>query len=345
MERRKCPVFVIGCHRSGTNLLYDTLMSAGGFAIYRGYLPVYKLLIPRVGRLDKLENRKKLLQIWLRSKGFRRSGLDAGELSVRVERECRNGGDFIRITMDEIARVQGAFRWAVYDPDNVHHVPKIKAEIPEALFVHLVRDGRDIALSLRKMGGFRPLPWDRASRSLQSTAIYWEWIVRTGRRYGRVISSDYIEVHYEELVTQPRAVLKQIGQFLDHDLDYENIRAANLGRLRESNSSFRGEEPELRQQNPVGRWKKKLSPEEVASLEAVVGTCLEDLGYELVTTAENRKVGIEEIWMRMVYLIYLNSKLWLKTRTQAGRLASLAELELTDALPQAASVHREISMP
>src|SRR6266404_9206815 len=61
MDRSRRPVFVMGCHRSGTNLLYDTLLSAGGFAVYRGYLPVYKLLIPRVGRLDKLENRKKLL--------------------------------------------------------------------------------------------------------------------------------------------------------------------------------------------------------------------------------------------------------------------------------------------
>ena len=219
MERRKCPVFVIGCHRSGTNLLYDTLMSAGGFAIYRGYLPVYKLLIPRVGRLDKLENRKKLLQIWLRSKGFRRSGLDAGELSVRVERECRNGGDFIRITMDEIARVQGALRWAVYDPDNVHHVPKIKAEIPEALFVHLVRDGRDIALSLRKMGGFRPPPWDRASRSLQSIAINWEWMVQQGRQHGAgdPVRLDGSSLRY--LIGEPRQTLKNLSRFLDHDLN------------------------------------------------------------------------------------------------------------------------------
>ena len=48
-ERKRRPVFVMGCHRSGTNLLYDTLLSAGGFAIYRGSLPLYELLIPRFG--------------------------------------------------------------------------------------------------------------------------------------------------------------------------------------------------------------------------------------------------------------------------------------------------------
>src|SRR5213080_1339511 len=83
-DRKKCPVFVMGCHRSGTNLLYDTLLSAGGFTIYRGYLPVYKMLIPRFGRLDRVQNRKKLMQTWLRSKGFRRSGLDAEQLRGKI---------------------------------------------------------------------------------------------------------------------------------------------------------------------------------------------------------------------------------------------------------------------
>src|SRR5580658_440901 len=104
VERKLRPVFVIGCHRSGTNLLYDTLLSAGGFAVYRGYLPVYKMLIPRCGSLSKPENRKKLMEIWLRSKGFRKSGLDSEQLTARVLRDCRTGGDFIRAVMDEIAR-------------------------------------------------------------------------------------------------------------------------------------------------------------------------------------------------------------------------------------------------
>src|SRR5215467_27950 len=140
-DRSKCPVFVVGCHRSGTNLLYDTLLSAGGFAVYRGYLPVHKILIPRVGSLNKLENRRKAMDLWLRSKGFRRSGLDARKLTDQVLGQCRNGGDFIRLTMDEIARNQNVNRWAVYDPDALFHVQRIKADIPDALFVHIIRDG------------------------------------------------------------------------------------------------------------------------------------------------------------------------------------------------------------
>ena len=145
MSRNRRPVFVMGCHRSGTNLLYDTLLSAGGFAIYRGYLPVYEKLIPRFGSFSNPENRRRAIETWLRSEGFRRSGLNAQKLSAEMMATCTNGGEFIRSVMGEVAKSQGATRWAAYNPDSALHIPRIKADIPEALFIHIIRDGRDIA--------------------------------------------------------------------------------------------------------------------------------------------------------------------------------------------------------
>ena len=330
-ERRASPVFVVGCHRSGTNLLYDTLLSAGGFAVYRGYLPVYKTLIPRFGNLGKLHNRRNAVQAWLKSKGFRRSGLDAGALASKLLAECRTGGDFMRIVMDEITHIQNAQRWALYDPDNVLRIDKIKADIPQALFVHMIRDGRDIALSLNKMGGFQPLPWDRGSQKLQATGMYWEWMVRRGRFLGRQIPADYIEIHYEDLVGEPERVLKSLGQFIEHDLDYARIRQVSLGRLSESNSSFREEK---QQSSPVNRWKEKLSKDEVKRLETLVGACLEDCGYPLTIPEASRTAGFQERWMRSFYPRYLNAKFWLKMETPAGRMASLSELEMDNSLPE-----------
>lgn len=329
IERKRSPVFVMGCHRSGTNLLYDTLLSAGGFAIYRGYLPVYKVLIPRFGRLDRLENRKRMMATWLRSKGFRRSGLDAAELTENVLANCRSGGDFLKITMDEVARRQNVARWAVYDPDTVLHLPSIKRDIPEALFVHIIRDGRDIALSLRKMGGFNPFPWARGSRSLEETALYWEWMVHKGRHYGRSIAKDYVEIRYENLVAEPRRTLKVLGEFLDHDLDYDRIQGSALGRVSETNSSFREEATDSRF-NPVERWKQRLSHEQVVALESLVGNTLEEVGYQLTTSGQERKPGLRDRCLRAVYPGFLESKLWLKMKTPLGRLTSLSTLELSD---------------
>lgn len=327
--RGRCPVFVVGCHRSGTNLLYDTLLSAGGFAVYRGYLPIYKTLIPRFGRIDRLENRRKIVRTWIRSKGFRRSGLDARKLEQDLLAKCSSGGDFLRVVMDEVARDQGAARWAVYDPDNLLFIPQIKADIPEALFVHIVRDGRDIALSLKKMGGFRPLPWDK-SGSLEATALYWRWMVENGRLHGQLFPRDYTEIRYEDLVLEPLRTLETIGQFLGHDLNIDRIRSSQLGRLSESNSSFLGESNNS-PVNPVGRWRERLSRQEIASLEALVGPCLKSSGYELTATT-NQKPGLRHAMKRFLYPAFLTGKMWLKTSTPAGRWTNLSALELTESL-------------
>ncbi len=232
--------------------------------------------------------------------------------------------------MDSVAESQGVPRWAAYDPDNVLHVERLKASIPNALFLHIIRDGRDIALSLKKMGGFRPLPWDRGeTRSLVATALYWEWMVRNGREHGQRFPADYLEVHYEDLITNPREVLQKVGGFLDHDLDYDRIKNAGLGRVSETNSSFR-EEGGVEKLKPLGRWKERLSHRDVAAIEAAVGECLEQTGYPLSLAEEERTPGAREWATRALYQSFLNTKMWLKLNTPTGRMVNLSVLELED---------------
>jgi len=318
----------MGCHRSGTNLLYDTLLSAGGFAIYRGSLPVFETLIPRFGSMEDPDNREKLLRTWLRSKGFRRTGLSVEPLASHLLDRCRNGGDFVREVMNAVAQSQRAQRWVAYDPDNVLHAERLKGSIPNALFLHIIRDGRDIALSLKKMGGFRPLPWDRSeSKSLVATALYWEWMVRNGRDAGRRFPPDYMEIHYEDLVSRPREILEKLGRFLDHDLDNDRIQSTGLGRLSESNSSFRDETNEEKV-NPIERWRQRLSRADIAAIEAAVGECLEQTGYVLSSPQADRKAGIGVDAKRALYKNFLKTKMWLKMNTPAGRWVDLSVLEL-----------------
>lgn len=329
-QRSRRPVFVTGCHRSGTNLLYDILLASGGFAVYRGYIPVYKTLIPHFGSLENIHNRKRIIDTWIRSKGFARSGLEAQELVPKLLAGTHNGGDFLRIIMGEIAQKQDVDRWAVYDPDNLVRIPSIKADIPDALFIHIIRDGRDIALSLRKMGGFTPFPWSRQTRGLLETALYWEWMVRKGRAYGREIPSDYIEIHYENLVNDPAATLAQLSKFLDQDLAYERVRQDGLER--KSNSSFL-DEMKPGADSPVNRWKQRLSPAEVLTLERHVGSCLVEFGYELSVREEQGKTHWWQAGTAALYRSLLDTKLWLKHNTPMSRLANLSELELTEQAP------------
>jgi hypothetical protein len=134
-------------------------------------------------------------------------------------------------------------------------------------------------------------------------------------------------VHYEDLIAAPRETLEKLGAFLEHDLDHDRILKSGLGRLSESNSSFRKEtkEPKV---NPLGRWKQRLSRANVAAIEAAVGDCLEQTGYFLSLPEAERKLGTRELFQRALYGRYLSAKTWLKQTTPAGRLVSLSVLEL-----------------
>jgi hypothetical protein len=86
IERRRCPVFVMGCPgRERTSCTIsccrpgDLPYTARACARLPGaHSALWKAI------LDRLENRKKIMAAWPRSKGFRRSGLDGAELTAKV---------------------------------------------------------------------------------------------------------------------------------------------------------------------------------------------------------------------------------------------------------------------
>src|SRR6266581_6018452 len=87
-DRSQAPVFVLGCGRSGTTLLYHMILSAGNFAVYRTESNVINLLEPRFGDLSVPRNQRRLLQAWYNSRLYTLSGLDKPELEARVKAEC-----------------------------------------------------------------------------------------------------------------------------------------------------------------------------------------------------------------------------------------------------------------
>ena len=307
MQRRNAPVFVVGCPRSGTTLLYNMLLSSGDFAVYLAESNVFNLLVPRFGDLKNAVNRERLIEAWLKSKLFRASFLDAEDVRAKILSECRTGGDFIRIVMSEIAAAQGVRRWADNSPEELLHVRKIKSEVPDALFIHMIRDGRDVSLSLdaRPHKWVRPFTWDFRD-SLLVTGIFWEWMVQNGRNQGASLAADYVEVRFEDLQADPRGTLARIGVFIEHDLDYDRILRVGIGSVSEPNTSFKGDAT-----SPVGRWKNKMTPEKLAMLEKLIGPTLKELGYPLSGTATPIN-ALSAFRLRSFYRRYFAGKFWFK---------------------------------
>lgn len=324
--RRDAPVFVLGCVRSGTTLLYHMLLSAGDFAVYRTESNALNLLEPRFGDLSVRRNQEKLLDAWFNSKLFWVSGLSADEVRARVHGQCRNGGDFLRIVMDEMARKQGVRRWAECTPEHILHLRRIKQTIPNALILHIIRDGRDVALSAEKQHYVKRAFWDKMPSTMVA-GLYWEWMVKKGRQAGRKLGGDYMEVRFEDLVSNPRATLGRVGSFIDHDLDYDRIRQVGIGSVSDPNTSFRapagGDDFA-----PVGRWKQGLPPDQLAVLEGLVGNTLQELGYDLAAdqARKRNKSSLDSKSMRQAYLRYFDLKLYLKSKTPLGKMLVTRDL-------------------
>jgi hypothetical protein len=325
--RNKAPVFVVGSARSGNTMLYHMLLSSGCFPVYRTEPAVFDLLLPRFGDFRSLANRRELMRCWVRTRQFRQSGLDAKEITERVVTSVATGGEFLRTVMEGIAWAGGYQRWAVWGPDNLLYIPAIKRQIPDALFIHVIRDGRDVACALNKREFIHPFPWDRNYR-LYVSALHWMWKVQSGRRYGRAVVADYMEVRFEDLVLHPEEALTKVGAFIGENLDYEKIRREKIGAVGIPNTSF-AEEWKAGSFSPVGRWKRQLRNEQVMHLEGLIGQLLDGLGYPL-SCAETTAPGFRLRTMRAMYPAFYELKERLKTATPLGRFVNMNRLRIDE---------------
>src|SRR5262249_34726760 len=109
-------------------------------------------------------------------------------------------------------------------PDYIRNLPTLHSLWPQAKFVHLIRDGRDVCLSAvnwkRKVGRLKSLfsTWDQ--QPVLTAALWWEWHVRQGREAGRSLRRGrYYELHYESLVARPEEECARLCAFLDVSYD------------------------------------------------------------------------------------------------------------------------------
>jgi len=221
--------------------------------------------------------------------------------------------------MEAIASKQGVERWAECTPLHLLYIPLIKKLMPDALIVHIIRDGRDVAACLHRMGWIRALPWDR-SRDFLARAIFWGCLVERGRRHAQALGPDYMEVHYEDLVRNPRQTLECVGKFIEHDLDYHRIQQVALETVRTPNSSFCGDSYETAA-NSIGRWRRIFTPSQIRDIEASIGHLLTDTGYPPESPAAELDPSLAVRSMSVLCPLCLDARLWLKSNTPLGRIA------------------------
>ncbi|MDQ4023899.1 MAG: sulfotransferase [Actinomycetota bacterium] len=171
------------------------------------------------------------------------------------------------------ARVNGKARWGDKTPRYVEHIPLLARLWPESRFVHLVRDGRNVALS------YADVPF--GPKTVAKAAELWASRVRMGIESGRSLGERYIEIRYEDLVEDAEGEAKDLCEFLGLDfdsgmLDYtERARGAVLPRAKRYNPHV-AERPISK----IRSWEQSMPDAQVEVFEAIAGDVLSELGYE-----------------------------------------------------------------
>ena len=168
-------------------------------------------------------------------------------------------------------------RWGDKTPMYMQHLPMLERLFPDARYVHLIRDGRDAALSFLAMPeGVVTRTWAHPT-SAAGFACQWRTEVEAARALGRRVGSRYLEVRYERLAAEPEDTLREICAHVE--LPFE---ASMLDYVERVDVSSKPHQQRLLQRptTSVRDWRTEMRPDDVRGFEQVAGDLLEELGYE-----------------------------------------------------------------
>ena len=282
------PVMIIGYPRSGTTLLYHIIMASNQFAqCYFTETHYFSHYYRRYGDLKQEENMKNFLKDIFSSKWYSQSKVDHGSFSRRIK-NVTDYGQVFRNFMEALAESQGKPRWVEKTAWHMAYVREIRKAIPKVKLLYIIRDARDVALSVCRAG------WSKGPFSGPvRVAISWHWYITRARKALLSEGHDFLPLRYEDLVVHPENEVGKINRFLGTKIDVNSLRNKSTGVFGRTNSSF---QEEKFQSNTISsfaveRWKKKMSPETNAAIEALIGDSLQSQGYELISTFQTKALN------------------------------------------------------
>jgi len=272
------PLVLLGVSRSGTTLLRVILDRSPGIAIpdESFFVP---LLARRHGGTIDVEH---FLDDVGRLPTVREWGVSVEDVASRVRPGMPTGAAIAAI-YEAYADAARKPRWGDKTPMYMRHLPLLEELFPDAQYVHLIRDGRDAALSFLEMPeGTFTRTWAHPETPGEFACL-WRKEVGDARALGRRVGeSRYHEVRYEELVADPESVVATICAFARLPFDPAMLDYAGTVDVSAKPHQQRLLAPPT---TGVRSWREDLSAEDVERFEDVAGDLLAELGYEVRSPA------------------------------------------------------------
>lgn len=293
------PIFVGGCHRSGTTLL-GAMLGASKESLV---VPESQFKIDVLGNLGLPQDAADVQAAWNKIKKhwrFRMSWVKSLEATETPDRDAY--GSYTRL-IEWVVTKYGQYIgmkdfsvWVDHTPNNVRHLSTLLSIFPEAKAIHIVRDGRAVAASA--------MPTRIGPSSIIGAAHWWVHNVSYGLAAESALGRDRItRVKYEDLVIGPEKVMKGLCSWLG--IDYHPDMAKGGGHrpefLRGNYNLLVGKEPDPTR---TIAWERELKPRQIEVFESRAKDFLLYLGYGLKYGARARKAGAREMITSM--LVELN---------------------------------------
>ncbi len=306
------PIFV-GSGRSGTTLVQAIFSAHPRLAISHE-----SQFIPRLADRpyvrDGAFSSDRFVADLKRSPDYQRLEIDDDALLASLHEELpADYPDAVRRVFQHYAKARGKERYGDKSPGYVLHMERLAELFPEARFVHVVRDGRAVALSYveTKFG-----PGD-----VPAGALYWQRRVTRGRTVGETLGTErYRELRYEDLVADPETVVRDVIPFLGLDFDPAMLRYFERGdQLRSETADPSAHESlALPPTQGLRNWKEQMSDSDAAVFEVLAGTTLETFGYETSGRRPSPKALTRAAW---AWLRWQGERAQARRRTMARRRA------------------------
>jgi Sulfotransferase family len=277
--------FIIGTGRCGTTLLRAMLDAHSEMAIPGES----QFIAPMARRWRRRDGPRfdydRFLEEVLARRSVKRWGLSPTRLrSAFAELEPEDFPAAIRGLYRVYADDRGKPRYADKTPIHIHHVALLARLFPESTFIHLIRDGRDVALSY--------LDQPFGPKTVDEIAFRWVRAVRRGQRAGELLGPGrYREVRYAQLVDDPADAVRDLCPFVQLAFEPRMLRYFD-----DLAPDIVGSQHHQRLLLPPTRglrdWRRDMHPDDQLRFESLAGDLLGELGYERSTDAVPRRVRV-----------------------------------------------------
>ncbi len=166
-----------------------------------------------------------------------------------------------------------AIRWGDKSIRNVKYLAQLNALYPTAQFIHIVRDGRDVAVSLYNQGLFQ---------NPVAAADHWLDRVTRAKNFGQQIPvGRFLEIHYERLIQEPESTVQQVCEFLALDYQPEMLEFwRQVDKLGDTDRALHENLKNPINSTAIGKWRQQLNSSQQAQIEQQLAPLLTNLGYD-----------------------------------------------------------------